>query len=44
MMVHGKRRQQQVFMQKHKVMVLTEFSGHDPIQIIYKPQLVYYLH
>lgn len=24
--------------------MLTDFSGYDPIQIIYKPQLVYYLH
>lgn len=31
-------------MQKHHVELLTDFSGYSPIQIIYKPQLVYYLH
>lgn len=36
--------QQQALMQKHAVTMLTDFSGHDPIQTIYKLQLVYYLH
>lgn len=31
-------------MQKRHVELLTDFSGYSPIQIIYKPQLVYYLH
>lgn len=31
-------------MQKLNVTMLTDFSGHNPLQIIYKPQLVYYLH
>lgn len=31
-------------MQKYHVELLTDFSGYSPIQIIYKPQLVYYLH
>lgn len=31
-------------MQKHHIGLLTDFSGYGPIQIIYKPQLVYYLH
>lgn len=31
-------------MQKHHVELLTDFSGYGPRQIIYKPQLVYYLH
>lgn len=37
-------KQQQAFMQKHHIELLTDFSGYGPIQIIYKPQLVYYLH
>lgn len=37
-------KQQQAFMQKYHVELLTDFSGYSPIQIIYKPQLVYYLH
>lgn len=32
------------FNEKHDVMMLMDFSGHDPVQIIYKLQLVYYLH
>lgn len=31
-------------MQKHHVELLTDFSKYGPIHIIYKPQLVYYLH
>lgn len=31
-------------MQKYHLELLTDFSGYSPIQIIYKPQLVYYLH
>lgn len=31
-------------MQKYHIELLTDFSGYSPIQIIYKPQLVYYLH